>query len=81
MPLLKPSIQYERQTNIHRTKIGSLIGVIGDEKNNTFYAGMYYSLFIHPELKKNASAIIPLIGYEKHLMTSCLLLDIHMMFQ
>ncbi len=66
-PLIKPSFQYERQSNVHRIKFGSLAGYVDDVNNNSIYFGVYYSTFINTKYKGNAYALIPTVGFEKTL--------------
>jgi type IX secretion system PorP/SprF family membrane protein len=64
-PLIKPSLQYEHQANVHRIKFGSLAGYIDDINDNSIYFGVYYSSFINTQYAKNAYALIPTLGVEK----------------
>ena len=65
IPLIKPTIQYEKQSTIHRIKCGSLVGYLDDRNDRSFYLGMYYSSFINTQYRGNAYSIIPAVGYEK----------------
>lgn len=64
-PLIKPSFQYERQTNIHRIKMGSLAGYVDDIRDNSIYFGIYYSTYINTQYRGNAYALVPTLGVEK----------------
>ncbi len=64
-PLIKPSLQYEKQMTIHRIKLGSLVGYLDERNDRSFYVGMYYSTQINTEYRGNAYSIIPTMGYEK----------------
>jgi type IX secretion system PorP/SprF family membrane protein len=69
-PLIKPSFQWELQTKAHRIKFGSLAGYISERAERAFYVGMYYSTFVNFRYRINASAIIPVVGFEKQINNS-----------
>ena len=69
-PLIKPSFQWELQTKAHRIKFGSLAGYISERAERAFYVGMYYSTFVNYRYHINASALIPVVGFEKQINNS-----------
>ncbi len=65
LPLLKPTIRYERQANLKKITYGSLIGLASEQKQNTIYTGLFFSNQYNPFSPFNTNSFILLVGYEK----------------
>lgn len=65
IPLLNPVIRFEKQGEIKKISLGSLIGFLHEKSQSTIYTGIFYSSQYSPFNTHNTNAFILTIGYEK----------------